>query len=270
MAIVEQSAEEIAELQAKISEWVAFKSGDANSHVTDLRRPSGSGFSNDTLLCNLVQGEKSKPIVLRLAPPKGNYQVFPFYDIPRQFDIMQALDANTDTLVPKMLWKETDPKWLGVDFYAMDFCAGQIPTDNPPYPIEGFVSEATPEQRARLWWSGIEAMAKMHCLDWHDAGLTFLAWPENDCTPLQNHIEYYEHYLNWAAAGKDIPVLFAALEWLKNNQPSDVEFRRSCPQRGREAPAGGSGREPPRCTGEAAGAPRGYRRQTEQLFVAGR
>ena len=40
-----------------------------------------------------------------------------------------------------MIGYEADLSWLGSDFYVMGFTEGQIPPDNPPFAIVGWVKE---------------------------------------------------------------------------------------------------------------------------------
>ena len=210
--------------QTELSDWVAKKLPDADAvSVTDLERPGSSGFSNDTLLANLSYRQGGEEIQERLVirvSPKG-FPVFPKYDIPQQFDIMKALGENTDVPVPHMLWKEYDKSVLGEEFYAMAFVEGKIPSDNPPFGIEGFVKDASEEQREALWWSGLENLAKVHKVDIDKAGLDFLRWPDANKSPIEQHLAYYEDYFEWAARGKPQPVDETALAWLKENMPQD-------------------------------------------------
>ena len=48
--------------------------------------------------------------------------------------------------LPPLGWYEEDPSWLGVPFFTMDHVDGQVPPDNLPYTMEGWVLEATPDR----------------------------------------------------------------------------------------------------------------------------
>lgn len=209
---------------ATLGEWLRNRIPEARGlRLADLRRPGGAGYSNDTLLGNLdyrLDGEAvHRPLVFRVSP--SGFPVFPFYDIPRQFDIMRALEANTDVPVPHCLWKELDRDVLGEQFYVMDFIDGDVPADNPPFTVEGFVHDATPKQRSRLWHSGVERLARIAAVQPARDGLDFLLWPDDGRSPIAHHLEYYEHYYRWAAEGRENPVGEAALEWLRANMPAD-------------------------------------------------
>ncbi len=214
---------DLAEAEINLAKWLDSKlAGASDIAVTNLRRPQGSGFSNDTLLAQLAYrldgASIEKDIVLRVSPT--GFPVFPFYDIPQQFDVMQALATHSDIPVPTCLWKEYDKSILGETFYVMEFLDGKVPSDSPPYHMEGFVVDASPEQRRALWMNGIARMAELHKLDYRDAGLGFLAWPDQSRSAIEQHLEYYEHYFLWAARGKPQPVAEYALDWLKKNMPT--------------------------------------------------
>jgi aminoglycoside phosphotransferase (APT) family kinase protein len=104
----------------------------------------------------------------------------------------------------------------------MDRVDGRVPTDNPPYHIDGWLkTEATPEERAGIWWSGIETLAAIHQLDYRALGFDFLDKPELGSNGLQQGLAYYDRYFEWAARGRDHPTAQAAFEWLRKNAPED-------------------------------------------------
>jgi len=215
--------QDIQQLGRRWLAWLEGRLPEARKlELEELVRPSSSGFSNDTLVARVrywEEGrERRRQMVIR-ANPKG-YPVFPFYDIGRQFDIMTALRLNSQVPVPHCLWKESEElELLGGTFYVMDYVEGEVPSDNPPYPVAGFVKEASPAQRARLWWNGLEQLAAIHGLDWEQAGMGFLDWPDPQSSPIQQHLDYYQAYLEWAAAGREQPVASTALDWLRSNMP---------------------------------------------------
>jgi aminoglycoside phosphotransferase (APT) family kinase protein len=190
--------------------------------MSELTGPSNTGFSNDTLLFDLSWKESRRqqrePLVVRIQPT--GFQIFPSYDVARQFQVMQML-AETDVPVPRMFWLEEDPGILGAPFYVMERVEGRIPTDNPPYHMAGWMTEVKPEDRGAIWWSGLETLARIHRLDWKQAGFDFLDAPEWGETPLEQQLRYYEHYLEWGARGKPHPTSEAALEWLDKHRPED-------------------------------------------------
>lgn len=214
----------------KLQKWLTARLPQSSDlRISDLSSPSVTGFSSDTLLFDLERVESGRPkrdsLVIRLEP--RGFNVFPSYDVGLQFKIMKAL-ASTDVPVPEMLWHEPDPAPLGARFYVMRRLDGWVPSDNPPYNTSGRLFEMTPDERAAVWWSGLEAMACVHYADWQHLGLDFLERTEPGTTPLERHLRYYEDYFEWSVADrKRYPIIQAGLDWLYRNAPKD-EPRRVC------------------------------------------
>jgi aminoglycoside phosphotransferase (APT) family kinase protein len=130
--------------------------------------------------------------------------------------------APTGVPVPRVHWLEAeDASVVGAPFYVMGRIAGRVPSDRPPYPLDGWVKELAPADQARIWWGGIESMAAIHNLDWRALGFGFVDKPELGRTGLDQQMAFYERYLRWAARGKPQPIAEAAWEWLKRNTPVD-------------------------------------------------
>jgi len=222
---IETGKRDYEKSERNLTEWIRTKLPDARDlRLSNLRQPGASGFSNETLLCNLsyTQDEQAfdRRLVIRVSPT-GDFCTFPEYNIPQQFDIMKALADNTDVPVPPCLWKEYDKSILDEVFFVMEHVDGDIPADNPPYPCEGFVKDATPAQREAMWWNGIAELARLHNQDYKKAGLDFLAFPDPKQSPIAQHLAYYENFFHWAARGKPQPTAEAALEYLKAKMPTD-------------------------------------------------
>ncbi len=221
-----ESTRDLEQSRRRFTHWLSARMPEAGElSIDDLRRPESSGFSNDTLLCTVRYLENGRPaskeLVVRVAPDPSVYQVFPFYDIPRQFDIMTALGQHSDIPVPRCLWKEYGPETFGQPFYVMEHVAGQVPPDNPSYFTNGVVFDATPEQRRTLWNDGLSVLARIHALDWQRIGLGSLAWPDSNRSAIDQHLDFYEAYLRWAARGESQPINDAALAFLRKHMPKN-------------------------------------------------
>ena len=132
---------------------------------------------------------------------------------------MDALGVHSDVPIPKMLWFEGDPAWFGSPFWIMERVDGQVPSDSPPYATAGWLHDSSPAQQARVWWSGIEAMAAVHRVDWRTAGLDFLADPARGATGLEQQVQYYAESLDWAEDEGPHPGARAALARLRAEMP---------------------------------------------------
>jgi aminoglycoside phosphotransferase (APT) family kinase protein len=214
---------DLARDREQLSAWLPARLPEARGlRVSELRTPQSSGFSNDTLLFEIEYAlggrTQREPLVARVQPT--GFQVFPEYDMALQFRTLELL-SRTEIPVARPRWLEaSDASVLGAPFYVMDQVPGRVPPDNPPYHVTGWVTEIAPEERAALWWGGIESMAKIHRLDWRAAGFGFLDRPHLGATALDQHLAYYTEYLRWAADGREQPTAQAALPWLLAHRPS--------------------------------------------------
>jgi aminoglycoside phosphotransferase (APT) family kinase protein len=149
------------------------------------------------------------------------FQAFPSYDLGLQFRTM-ALLGPTDVPVPEMLWfEEDDTSIFGAPFYIMGQVQGRVPTDQPPYHVGGWMTEIAPDERAAIWWGGIESMARIHRLDYRATGFEFLENPELGAPGLDASFAHYQSYFDWACAGRPQPTVELAREYLEANRPSE-------------------------------------------------
>ncbi|MFC6931592.1 phosphotransferase family protein [Actinomadura yumaensis] len=193
------------------------------ARIPMLETPKTSGFSSETLLFDAAWtdpggGERVEPLVARVAP--AHYQIFPEPRFEEQYRLMRILDERTPIPVPPIRWYEPSPDVLGAPFFVMGRIEGRVPTDMPPYHMDGWVTEVPPEERAAMWWSTLEIVARLHRLDADALGLGFLDQPEWGATGLEQRLAYYEHYLHWAYDGPQDTAL-RALEWLRAHRPEE-------------------------------------------------
>jgi aminoglycoside phosphotransferase (APT) family kinase protein len=215
---------DLDETGRRLGQWLRSRMSEARAlRLVDLRGPSDTGFSSDTLLFDVVfdrdGAERRESLVARLQPT--GFCVFPYYDVGLQYRVMRALGRSTDVPVPRMRWLEEDSSLLGTPFYVMDRVEGRVPPDSPPYHTAGWVMELAPEERRALWWSGLDAMARVHCADPFALGLEDLAQPERGATPIAQQLHYYDEFLSWGMDRSRYPLLERALRWLRGSQPKD-------------------------------------------------
>ncbi len=210
------------DVQGRLLAYLKTKMPDAtNLVVSDLQTP-GMGLSSVTYLFDLnweESGEqKTKGIVLRAAP--RDEKIFPEYEIGHQFHIMRLL-KDTGIPVAKMILLEENPSVIGAPFFLMEKLEGDVPQDFPSYHGSGMYFESNPEQRTKMWWGSLDAMVKIHKLDWQALGLSFLGVPGGGTDPVDRQLAYWDNYLNnWLKDDpkESHPTMEAALEWLKENR----------------------------------------------------
>jgi aminoglycoside phosphotransferase (APT) family kinase protein len=213
---------DLEEARATIGAWLADKLGTPSVEVSEITAPSLTGFSSETLLLDATWRTRgawrTEGYVVRVAPT--GYQLFFEPDFETQFHVMRAL-GGSDVAVPPTHWYEADVSVLGAPFFAMGKVDGRVPSDNPPYTMEGWLLETTPAEQEAVWWAGVDAMAAVHRQDWRALGLDGLDRSEHGKAGIDQQLGYYRAYLEWAARGKPQPTTEAGLAWLEANRPDD-------------------------------------------------
>jgi aminoglycoside phosphotransferase (APT) family kinase protein len=210
------------ETARQLTAWLTGVAGLDDVCVGAIEIPAATGFSNETVMFDATwadgtAGADAHRLVVRIAPQA--YQVFLETNFESQFRVMDALGEHSDVPIPKMLWFEADPAWFGSPFWIMERVDGQVPSDAPPYATAGWLHDSSPALQAQAWWSGIEAMAAVHRVDWRAAGLDFLADPARGATGLEQQVQYYADYLDWAEDEGPHPGARAALARLRAEMP---------------------------------------------------
>ena len=224
--IDQRDPEEVASI---LTRWLTARSGvaggnEANIEVFDVQSPALTGFSNETILCRVRSDSggrrHERRLVVRVAPTK--HLLFLNAEFSTQYRVMQSLAAaGAGVRLPKLGWFEEDPQYLGVPFFTMDHVEGEVPADNPTYTLGGWVVEATPEQQSKMWWSGIDALASVHQVDWAAAGLDWLSDPSRGRPGIEQQMSYYRDFFDSVSQDTPIPTLDATWDWLVAHQPEE-------------------------------------------------
>ena len=214
--------EDVEGTRRKLESWLSEHRGHDVS-IPHLDIPEATGMSNVTLLFEIEwqqEGQDRREALVGRLQPEIERPVFPVYDLRLQYEAMDSLGRNSNIPVPELRGLETDRSLLGVQFYFMKHIEGRIPTDMPPYNMDGWmVHETSEDQRAAMWNDAVDTMAELHRLDYHDLGFSRLEEPGT--TPLQKQLDYWQSYMEWAMEGRDHAICADALGWLVENMPSD-------------------------------------------------
>jgi aminoglycoside phosphotransferase (APT) family kinase protein len=220
-------ARNIEKTREDLTRWIEDRiPGSSDVVVRDLGGPEETGFSSDTLLFDFewsAGGDRHQmPVVVRLEP--SGFPIFPSYRIAHQYRLMDGL-RSVGVPTPRMLWLEEDLGPLGARFYVMERVEGRIPPDRPPYHMDGWMLEASPQERAAIWRSGVETMALVHGADWRALGFDFLDRAELGPAGTGQQLEYFRRYLEWALEGSRHPVCERAMSWLLEHMPRNEPLR---------------------------------------------
>lgn len=209
-----------------LAEWFARDLGVADVEIGPIEKPGLTGFSNETLLFDLSytpkgRARRTEGLVVRTKPT--GHTVFLESDFETQYRVLETLGVRTDVPVPVVRGFESDPSVLGSEFFVMERLDGcRVPGDAPPYTLEGWVTELSPEERTTMAHSGLDALVRIHSLDWHRLGLADLSKPQYGTLGFAQQLAYYEASFEWAAEGRpeEHPIVLAALEHCRANAPA--------------------------------------------------
>lgn len=207
------------EISRRLGPWLSERLG-SPAEITSLAAPGESGFSSETMLLDVAVDDRLEQLVVKTKPL--GFRVFPEYDMQLQYRCMEAVGRHSDVPVPTMRWYEGDEAVLGREFYVMDRIQGDVPTDNLPYTIQGFLYEATPEQQRTLYTSSLETLADLHAVDWRTCGLDVLDRQHLGPTGFDQQLAYFTDYLDFATLGEPHPPLEDTLRWLVEHRPADL------------------------------------------------
>ena len=144
-----------------LAQWLSHLLNDTVDQATlTATRPSGGGWSSDTLLVDLPSSPLER-VVVRLAPTGP--AMFPTYDLRRQWLVMRELAADHVVPVPPVIGVDLDGDWLGRPAFAMGFVRGRVPSDDrPSFAEAGFLFDADPKDQRTFHIALVNAMADIH------------------------------------------------------------------------------------------------------------
>lgn len=216
------------EVRERLTAWLTERLPPGTEpRISAMDVPETNGMSSDTVLFDLDHAAPAgsarvtERLVARLAPEASAVPVFPTYDFAMQFAVMQLVADRTDVPVPTPRWLETDPGPLGSSFFVMDRVDGRVPPDVMPYTFGSWLSEASPDEQARLQDATVALLAQIHTIDPAAADLDFVQFDRPESTALARHVGQQWAYYQWVAGGTPIPVIEAGFAWLREHWPAE-------------------------------------------------
>jgi aminoglycoside phosphotransferase (APT) family kinase protein len=168
--------------------------------------PLGDGHSNYTY----TLAREGSTVVLR-RPPRPPYPKSA-HDVLREARLLRAM-ARTDVPVPNVLAICEDPSIIGVPFYVMERLDGLVYTDRTPPQLD------VPDERQRVADELVDALVKLHAVDWKAAGLEDFGRPAGYLErQLRRFADLLETYRS-----REIPALDRLTVWLRDNRPEASE-----------------------------------------------
>jgi aminoglycoside phosphotransferase (APT) family kinase protein len=219
-------------LREPFERWLAARWPDAEGlRVAELASPK-SGFSALTLVAPVHLRrdgrEREEKVVLRVeSPDPAVYpQQAPGLDVEVeiQYRVMDALARTGKAPLAGLIGYEPDASVLGAPFFAMEYVAGEVAVENPPYTQQGFFRDAAPDERRRMVEQGLAALAALHEIDWREAGLGWLVAP-GARPDIARQLEIWQRFADRELAGREHPVLRAGFEHVRAELPEGLASR---------------------------------------------
>jgi len=219
--IVAPARRKLVSIAGRLAEWLAARIPMASKLVVNgLSYPSGAGLSNETILFEANWMERgirrSEGCVLRLKP--GSYRVYLELNFETQFKLQRALfDAGVP--VPETFWFEPDSSLFGAPFFVMKRLRGRAAMSFPPFATQGWVAEASVEQRLTIWHNAIDALAELHHAP--AESISILNKPHLGATGWEQEWIYWIESRSWARGNRVLPTWDRTMAWLRANMPVD-------------------------------------------------
>ena len=188
--------------------------------VSHVDVPSGAGVNNETLLLDLAWREGRRRMiggaVLRIDTPNNLFFAPSFAHHYRLYEVMAD---QPGVPVPQVYGFETDTEAIGRPFFFMERIEGRVPSDQPPFHSAGWMAEASPAARKRMWQDAVKVLAQIHATDIGRVG--FLDRPELARSGLEQEFVHALDYCEDALGGDRHPVVEAGRDWLRRHFPGN-------------------------------------------------
>ncbi len=173
------------------------------ARMTGIRQMRG-GQSNPTFILDTDQGE----FVMRKQPPG---KLLPSaHAIDREYRVLSAL-GGADVPVPKMYFFCEDRDVVGTPFYVMERMRGRVfwaPT----------LPEVPKEERRAIYFGLMEALAKLHTVDYKAVDLTDFGKPGSYFT--RQIARWSKQWEGSQTDGRTNPSIDKLVDWLPRNVPT--------------------------------------------------
>lgn len=226
--IVAPEVRDLDVLKSQLATWLATRvAGAEEVRIENLAYPQGAGRSHETILFDAswaCGGQRvHRACVVRIKPTR--HTVFPDNLFEQQYRVMQVLHEQGHVRVARPLWFEADAALLGAPFFVMERVRGRVPVSVPPYAQVGWVVEATPAQRAKMWENGVRQLAAIQRTP-RDT-VAFLRGAEGAREGLEQEWDKYVRFVEWISQDHRWPALDHCLarlraSWPKNQPPGLV------------------------------------------------
>jgi aminoglycoside phosphotransferase (APT) family kinase protein len=211
--------------RGQLERWLASIRPDQGAVEVTLLGMPRQGLSSETILFDATWSERVGPpgrYVARVRPT--GYSLFMEHDLEMQQLVLRALGPVPGIPVPEVIGyadEATSP--LGAPFFVMERIEGQAPRDHPPYTRAGWLFEARPEERRRLYDRSFDILTRIHQVDWRAAGLDFMLERPDTQGGVAGQLARDGAMLEWVAQGRTLEQFDEVHRWLRAYHPPPAD-----------------------------------------------
>jgi aminoglycoside phosphotransferase (APT) family kinase protein len=210
--------------RARIAPWLADALSSPGLEILTLKGAS-AGSSAETHIVNvrgtLDGAAKEFGVVIRRQNNDSDLFLESDLELPCRA-MAQVSRSNGERIpVPRVFGLERDPRLLGAPFMAMELLPGRIIQQSPNYNREGWLAEASVEERSHAWSNALRMMARIHRVD-VSQGFEFLDHPDKGQRGLDQYLRWVQDWYTWARAGRPHRITDVAIERLNAIRPQDA------------------------------------------------
>jgi len=221
-SVVAPETRNLERLSQDLAAWLLQQIPEASElRISNLSYPLGAGLSHETILFDAhwrtPAGPKSEGLVVRIKPTRQQVFLDDMFD--QQFRIMAFMREQRVVPVAEPLWLETDSSLLGAPFFIMKKMSGRVAVSFPPYSKQGWLFDAAPADRRRLWEDAVRHMAAIQKVPVQQ--VQFLNLPGNFAEDFDQEIDRWTRYLEWADPKRECSLLRQQFEILQSRRPAN-------------------------------------------------
>jgi aminoglycoside phosphotransferase (APT) family kinase protein len=221
-AIVSPNVRDLDTLADALVGWIGDRMPAARDlRLTDLRYPLGAGMSHETILFDATWTEGSRTtrrgMVVRIKPTRHFVYQDDMFD--QQYRLMQLMHDSGHVRVARSLWFEHDPALLGAPFFVMEKVAGRVAVSYPPYSQSGWLVDAAPADRRRMWVDAVTQLASIQKVLVADCA--FLNLPGVFAEDFDQETDRWRRYLDWIDPAGKLVLLRDGFDHLRARKPAN-------------------------------------------------
>jgi aminoglycoside phosphotransferase (APT) family kinase protein len=206
-----------AALHAGLVRWREEQPDRPGAVELELSRPR-AGLSSDTVFVEASWAGGRESLVVRIP---AAHPLFPDESLERQARVQNAAAAAGVPVAGHATFVGDD-RWIGTPFLVTPRVPGRVLATHPSYAAEGWLRDAAPVERARLFADVVGHLARLHTLDLPAVDAQAVDdWSRSGGGPdLAGGVAWWREYAAWATEREPVPDEYQrALDWCAANLP---------------------------------------------------